>query len=254
MEFLLMERKIIVISSYSNILTFACEAILALCFPFTWDHIYIPILPSRMLSYLQAPVPFLVGINREYFDTPIEQENRPSDAVLIDLDNDKITSSGRSLYLPTREKRKLISRIQKFIPTNTGNNLESMITFNQTFPNGKHVSLCSFSSRLDSLDTGIAQSQDRDDLPQLPSGKAQSPMSDLIPDYKHHHSLDTKSISSISSEPSPLNTREVYILWVIDSLPSLFQISRSIALLAFENRFHQNLSRSNLGQRISLPN
>ena len=37
----------------------------AILFPFTWQHVYIPILPARLLDILQAPVPFLMGIDEE---------------------------------------------------------------------------------------------------------------------------------------------------------------------------------------------
>lgn len=211
LEFILMERKIIVISSYSNILTYACEAILALCFPFTWDHIYIPILPARLLSYLQAPVPFLVGLNREYFNTPLERENRPSDAVLIDLDKDSIVFTGPSLCLPSRERRKLISRIQKCIPTKSSNTIEAMTTFSQTFPMGKHVSICSSSSRVDSSYNSFNQSLN----PTQPAlAKKQSTLVDILDfqEFKKGHS-DTKSINSVSSEPisTNLGRKEVFV-------------------------------------------
>ncbi len=43
-------------------LTYAAETITSLMFPFAWHHIYIPILPSDLLDYLEAPTPFLIGV------------------------------------------------------------------------------------------------------------------------------------------------------------------------------------------------
>ena len=43
----------------------AAETLSALLFPFSWQHVYIPILPERLLDILQAPVPFLIGIDEE---------------------------------------------------------------------------------------------------------------------------------------------------------------------------------------------
>jgi hypothetical protein len=209
LEFLLLERKIILISSHYNLLTFACEAILALCYPFTWDHIYIPILPARLLSYLQAPVPFLVGINREYFDTPVEQENRPPDAVLIDLDKDTVTYTDPPLNLPSRERRKLKSRISKCIPAKSTCNFESMTTFSQTFPMGKHVCICSFSSRLDSPKHTL-QGLQASVLNRIPLEKKHSTVGENV-DFQEQF-LDAKSINSASSELIQLNfnRREVF--------------------------------------------
>ena len=43
----------------------AAETLSALLFPFSWQHVYIPILPARLLDILQAPVPFLIGIDED---------------------------------------------------------------------------------------------------------------------------------------------------------------------------------------------
>lgn len=37
------------------------EGITALLFPFTWPHVYVPILPASLEHFLDAPVPFLMG-------------------------------------------------------------------------------------------------------------------------------------------------------------------------------------------------
>ena len=38
-------------------LTMAAESLCALLFPFSWQHVYIPILPASLLDILQAPAP-----------------------------------------------------------------------------------------------------------------------------------------------------------------------------------------------------
>lgn len=37
------------------------EGITALLFPFTWPHVYVPILPASLEHFLDAPVPFVMG-------------------------------------------------------------------------------------------------------------------------------------------------------------------------------------------------
>lgn len=37
------------------------EGMTALLFPFTWPHVYVPILPAALHHFLDAPVPFLMG-------------------------------------------------------------------------------------------------------------------------------------------------------------------------------------------------
>ena len=38
------------------------EGITCLLFPFQWQHIYLPILPAPLHHLLDAPVPFLMGL------------------------------------------------------------------------------------------------------------------------------------------------------------------------------------------------
>ena len=46
--------------------------------PFSWHHIFIPIVPASLLSYVTAPMPFLVGIKRTLQPT---MEKLPMEAV-----------------------------------------------------------------------------------------------------------------------------------------------------------------------------
>jgi len=41
------------------------EGITSLIFPFTWQHVYVPILPASMLHFLDAPVPFIMGLQAD---------------------------------------------------------------------------------------------------------------------------------------------------------------------------------------------
>lgn len=38
------------------------ESMSAIIFPFIWQHVYVPILPPALSHFLDAPVPFLMGI------------------------------------------------------------------------------------------------------------------------------------------------------------------------------------------------
>jgi hypothetical protein len=63
-------------------LTIAAECLMDWMFPFYWHHILIPVLPARLISYLQAPVPFLVGIDKQSFPSWDTTEWRPYDVFL----------------------------------------------------------------------------------------------------------------------------------------------------------------------------
>ena len=38
------------------------EGVTALVFPFQWQHVYVPILPASLHHFLDAPVPFIMGL------------------------------------------------------------------------------------------------------------------------------------------------------------------------------------------------
>ncbi len=38
------------------------EGVTALMYPFSWMHVYVPVLPECLHHYLQAPVPYIMGL------------------------------------------------------------------------------------------------------------------------------------------------------------------------------------------------
>jgi hypothetical protein len=78
-EMALVERKIILVSSYYSMLTMATETISTLLYPLCWHYNKVPVLPAHMLHFLEAPVPYIMGVNREYFTKETEDEFRPPD-------------------------------------------------------------------------------------------------------------------------------------------------------------------------------
>lgn len=54
-------------SDYQRLMTVA-ETITALMFPFQWQHVYVPILPASLLHFLDAPVPYLMGLHSNGLD------------------------------------------------------------------------------------------------------------------------------------------------------------------------------------------
>ena len=60
---LLFEKHIILVANQNMPLFCICESLRFLLFPFKWLHLYIPNLPYEQISYLDSPMPYLVGIN-----------------------------------------------------------------------------------------------------------------------------------------------------------------------------------------------
>ncbi|KAF3491974.1 dDENN domain-containing protein [Arthroderma uncinatum] len=111
-EYALAESRIIFLSSHISMLNLASKALVELLFPFQWTGVFIPILPSRLIQAIEAPCPYIVGIERRY-----ENIEFPSDDfVLVDLDQDLIESTSRPTPLPRHQRRKLQSLLQAAAP------------------------------------------------------------------------------------------------------------------------------------------
>ncbi|WEW55526.1 hypothetical protein PRK78_000957 [Emydomyces testavorans] len=111
-NYLLVESRIILLSSHTAMLNLVSRAITELMFPFQWTGVFIPILPARLLQALEAPCPYVVGIERRYENVELPSD----DFVLVDLDQDVIESTQRPTPLPRHQRRKLQSLLQLAAP------------------------------------------------------------------------------------------------------------------------------------------
>ncbi|XP_042326698.1 DENN domain-containing protein 2A isoform X2 [Sceloporus undulatus] len=59
---LLLERRVIFVADKLSTLSKCCHAMVALLYPFTWQHTYIPVLPPSMIDIVCSPTPFLIGL------------------------------------------------------------------------------------------------------------------------------------------------------------------------------------------------
>ena len=91
---LLVERRIIFCSKKISTLSNIAQVMMALIYPFVWQHIFIPILPESLLSYCCAPMPFVVGVLESHIDQVLKM---PMDEVLIVMiDDDQFTRTPES--------------------------------------------------------------------------------------------------------------------------------------------------------------
>lgn len=59
---ILLEKKVLFISKHKSLLTQAISCFVSFIFPFQWKHTLIPILPVKRIDILDAPFPYIVGI------------------------------------------------------------------------------------------------------------------------------------------------------------------------------------------------
>ncbi|XP_072340394.1 DENN domain-containing protein 5B isoform X2 [Scyliorhinus torazame] len=84
----LLEMQILLYSQdYQRLMTVA-EGITTLLFPFQWQHVYVPILPASLLHFLDAPVPYLMGLqSKEPNDRSKLELPQEANLCFVDIDN-----------------------------------------------------------------------------------------------------------------------------------------------------------------------
>ena len=81
-EALIMERKVLVISSDRNVVPICTEFINSLTSPLPLVCTYVPLLPSELINAIEAPFPYLLGAHKDEVTSEIDL----SDTVVVDLD------------------------------------------------------------------------------------------------------------------------------------------------------------------------
>ncbi len=64
-----------------------CESVTSLMYTFVWQHVYVPILPPNLENFLDAPVPYIMGLLRRTHD--IELSKRGA-VCILDIDNGEL--------------------------------------------------------------------------------------------------------------------------------------------------------------------
>lgn len=82
------ERHILVTSKRLDRLSACVQAINTLLYPMNWQHIFISVLPSDLLAYLQAPMPFLIGLPEATFKKL--KQSDISEVVLLAADDNVV--------------------------------------------------------------------------------------------------------------------------------------------------------------------
>ncbi|WVZ73407.1 hypothetical protein U9M48_021717 [Paspalum notatum var. saurae] len=103
----LLEKQIVIVCSNLGMLSASILSIIPLIRPYQWQSLLIPVLPIDMMDFLDAPVPYIVGIQNKTSDVL----NRLSNAVVIDANRNQIKSSSVP-QLP--QHRELLSSLRPY--------------------------------------------------------------------------------------------------------------------------------------------
>ncbi|KAK7085845.1 DENN domain-containing protein 5B, partial [Halocaridina rubra] len=82
----LLENQVILVSSDYYKLMLVAESISCLIFPFVWQHVYVPILPTSLHHFLDAPVPFIMGLQCALDSRDTIQIPNEANLCLVDVD------------------------------------------------------------------------------------------------------------------------------------------------------------------------
>ncbi|KAL3266984.1 hypothetical protein HHI36_011132 [Cryptolaemus montrouzieri] len=97
---LLLENQILLRSTDCQKLMVVAECISSLLFPFSWPHVYVPILPASLHHFLDAPVPFLMGLNASSENIKVASE---ASLCYVDIDKCKVQLPEETASFPHKE-------------------------------------------------------------------------------------------------------------------------------------------------------
>lgn len=58
----LLEKQLVLFCPNIGLLSTCVLSLIPLLRPFTWQSLLLPVLPDNLLSFLEAPVPFVIGV------------------------------------------------------------------------------------------------------------------------------------------------------------------------------------------------
>jgi len=103
----LLEKQIVIVCSNLGMLSASVLSILPLIRPYRWHSLLTTVLPNDMMDFLDAPVPYIVGVQNKTSDVL----NRLPNAVVIDANRNQIKSSSVP-QLP--QHRELLSALRPY--------------------------------------------------------------------------------------------------------------------------------------------
>ncbi|XP_039024074.1 uncharacterized protein LOC120156878 isoform X1 [Hibiscus syriacus] len=85
----LLEKQIVVVCSNLGVLSALVLSIVPLIRPFQWQSLLMPVLPDDMLDFLDAPVPYIVGVKNK----TSEVQSKLANVILLDANRNQIKAS-----------------------------------------------------------------------------------------------------------------------------------------------------------------
>ncbi|KAA8534780.1 hypothetical protein F0562_029778 [Nyssa sinensis] len=84
----LLEKQIVVVCSNLGILSASVLSIIPLIRPYQWQSLLVAVLPNDMLDFLDAPVPYIVGVKNK----TTEVQSKLTNVILVDVNKNQVRS------------------------------------------------------------------------------------------------------------------------------------------------------------------
>ncbi|KAL8208460.1 hypothetical protein R6Q57_007872 [Mikania cordata] len=85
----LLEKQTVFLCSNLGILSASVLSIIPLIRPYHWQSFLMPVLPNDMLDFLDAPVPFIVGVKHK----TVEVQSKTANIIFVDANKNQVKSS-----------------------------------------------------------------------------------------------------------------------------------------------------------------
>lgn len=99
----LLEKQIVIVCSNLGILSASVLSIIPLIRPYQWQSLLMPVLPNDMLDFLDAPVPYIVGVKNK----TSEVQSKLTNVIMVDANKNQVRSP--SLPQLPQQKELLLS-------------------------------------------------------------------------------------------------------------------------------------------------
>ncbi|KAK8570054.1 hypothetical protein V6N13_002755 [Hibiscus sabdariffa] len=100
----LLEKQVVVVCPNLGVLSAVVLSLIPMIRPFQWQSLMLPVLPMRMLDFLDAPVPFVVGVQ----DKPADMKMGTSNLVQVNLAKKQV----KTCYTPQLPRcKELVSEL-----------------------------------------------------------------------------------------------------------------------------------------------
>lgn len=148
-ESLILERKVLLVTSIPSILAPCCELLRKLILPFVIINTFVPLLPKQLIHAIEAPFPYLLGAD---INDVIESHVDLSETVVIDLDSRIVIppsnkASMQDVSVPDNLLLKLLQDINAILVKPLGDWFVRVENNNTTLP----VTATSYDTQVDEI-------------------------------------------------------------------------------------------------------